>query len=61
MEVQELNGLIEKTDNEIWKNLFIKGDTYKNYSTLIVIASRGKKKTTAKCECGKSICIEYET
>ncbi len=61
MEVQELNGLIEKTDNEMWKNLFIKGDTYKNYSTLIVIASRGKKKTSVKCECGKDVCIEYET
>lgn len=62
IELKDIDLMIKETDqNSIWKNLFIKGDTYKNYSTLIIIANRGKKKTTAKCECGKEVCIEYET
>ena len=56
----ELNGMIEDAENSAWKTMFLKGDTYKNYSTLIVIATRGKKTTTCKCECGKDVSIEYQ-
>ncbi len=36
-----------------WENLFIKGDTYKNFATLIVIATRGNQKLewNVECEC----------
>ncbi len=60
MEATNLENLIEKNDNSFWKNLFIKGDTYKNYSTLIVIATRGKQTASCTCECGKKVSIEYE-
>lgn len=58
--IQELNTLIDKGENDVWKNLFIKGDTYKNYSTVIVIATRGTQTATKKCECGKEVCFEYQ-
>lgn len=34
-----------------WEKLFLKGDTYKNYSTLIVTPIRGKKKLTFQETC----------
>lgn len=37
--------------NTKWKSMFLRGDTYKNYSTLIVIATRGKKKHVFNHEC----------
>jgi len=60
MEVQKLDTLIDESENKAWKNLFIEGNSYKNYATLIIIATRGKKEVTKKCECGKDVCIEYQ-
>jgi len=38
-----------------WENLILKGNTYQDYSTLIVIATRGRKEIKLKvpCECPK--------
>lgn len=60
MEVQEINKMVDATNDSRWSNLFIKGDSYKNYSTLIVIATRGNKKASKKCECGKEVCIDFQ-
>jgi|ERR1035437_855037 hypothetical protein len=52
----DLDELIkEGTDgvNKKWASAFLTGDTYKNYATLIVLATRGKKKHTFKHECPK--------
>jgi hypothetical protein len=54
-----INGLIESGISTKWENLFLKGDTYKNFATLIVIATRGKSKASCKCECGKTVEMEY--
>jgi len=59
-EPKNIDGLIGGEEKTVWNNLFIKGDTYKNYSTLIIIPTRGKEKATAKCECGKECTIEYQ-
>lgn len=32
-----------------WESMVLKGDTYKNFSTIIVIATRGKATTKTKC------------
>jgi hypothetical protein len=56
MELLDLDKMVTTgTDDKHtkWENLFIKGDTYKNYSTLIVIATRGKKKFKFDNECPK--------
>lgn len=58
--VKEVNSIIEERGYNVWENLFIKGSSYQNYATLIVIVTRGKVKTTVKCECGKDCSIEYE-
>lgn len=60
METLEINKMVDDTNNSKWSNLFLKGDSYKNYSTLIVIATRGKKKSSVTCECGKVHEIEYQ-
>ena len=60
METTDLNTIIDDSENKIWKNLFIDGSSYKNYSTVIVIATRGKKTESCLCECGKTVSIEYQ-
>ena len=58
MEVLDLNEMMNSKSTK-WENLFIKGNTYKNFSTLIVIATRGKSTTKGKCpKCDE--CVEVE-
>jgi hypothetical protein len=59
MENINLNEMIDNKVSTKWENLIIKGNTYKNFATLIVIATRGTSKTRAKCpKCEE--CFEVE-
>lgn len=57
--INTLDNMIGDGISNKWENLVLKGNTYKNYSTLIVIATRGVNKVKKQCECGKEVSIEY--
>lgn len=58
--METLETLIDGSRDEKYQNLYLKGQTYKDYSTLIIIVTRGRKTTSCTCECGKQVSIEYQ-
>ncbi|MEK7465279.1 MAG: hypothetical protein AAB631_00715 [Patescibacteria group bacterium] len=62
MEPQKLDidELLGNARAKQWESKILKGDTYKNFSTIIVIATRGKSSTRAKCpHCDHSFEVEH--
>ncbi len=52
--------LFNEAKSKKWETKILAGDTYKNYSTIIVIATRGKGVTSAKCpKCGHPFEVEH--
>ncbi len=55
-----LNNMIDSSKSSNWENLLLKGNTYKNYSTLIVVATRGTAKIRGHCpECKAPVELEH--
>lgn len=55
-----LNELIDNNVSSKWENLLLSGNTYKNYSTLIVVATRGTTMVSGHCpECKASVELKH--
>jgi hypothetical protein len=59
LEEQKIFNINSLTEDAKWKDLYLKGDTYKNYATIIVIAHRGREEMTKKCDCGKDVKFDF--